>query len=332
MRISRVALRLARSGRESRPQFCAATPARSVASLQPPATKSTSKALMASDAYKTPEESPSVTTAIEVTLPPEATSLYSEVLQAMNQHGVPYAVAGAFALQKYTGIWRLTKDLDIFMKAEDIPAALDHLAQLNFRCETLDPVWLSKAHRGEYFVDLISGMSNAAIVVDDSWMQRTIPALIAGVPSPIISAEDLLASKLFVVRRERFDGADIAHIIYRTKGRLDWQRVLDLAGEHWEIVLWALILFRYVYPAHTHYVPPSLWQDLLSRYMHEIQHPNPNARFRGSLVDDNMFSIDMKDWGLDDIESEYRTQTLQKLPETARRSLESERPTGTQPQ
>jgi len=285
---------------------------------------------MAGDASKTPESS-SLTTAIEVTLPPEAASLYSEVLQAMNQHGVAYAIAGAFALQKYTGICRLTKDLDIFMKAEDIPAALDYLAQLNFRCETLDPVWLSKAHRGEYFVDLISGMSNAAIVVDDSWMQRTLPSLIAGVPSRIISVEDLLASKLFVIRRERFDGADIAHIIYRTKGRLDWSRVLELAGEHWEIVLWALILFGYVYPAQTHFVPPALGQDLLARYMHEVQHPNANARFRGSLVDDNMFSIDMKDWGLDDIESEYRARVLEKHP-TLVHGLSEERPTGTQSQ
>jgi hypothetical protein len=173
-------------------------------------------------------------------------------------------------------------------------------------------VWLSKAHRGDYFVDLISGMSNAVIVVDDTWMERTLPAVVAGVPSRIISVEDLLASKLFVVRRERFDGADIAHIIYRTQGRLDWNRVLDLAGEHWEMVLWALILFRYVYPAQTHHVPPALWQDLLSRYVHAIQHPNPDAPFRGSLVDDNMFSIDMKDWGLPDIEREYRERALQK--------------------
>jgi hypothetical protein len=46
--------------------------------------------------------------------------------------------------------------------------------------------------------------------------------------------------------------------------------------------------------------------------MHEIQHPNPEAQFRGSLVDDNMFSIDMKDWGLPDIEREYRERALQK--------------------
>jgi hypothetical protein len=54
----------------------------------------------------TPESS-SLTSAIPVPLPPEAENLYREVLLAMNEHTIPYAVAGAFALQKYTGIWRL---------------------------------------------------------------------------------------------------------------------------------------------------------------------------------------------------------------------------------
>lgn len=273
----------------------------------------------------------SVTSATPGVLPEEAASLYREVLLAMNEHGVPYAVAGAFALQKYTGIWRLTKDLDLFVKPDDVPAALEFLNEHGFRCEIPDPVWLAKAHRGEYFVDLISGMSNAVIIVDESWMQRAQPAVIAGVDSQIISAEDLLASKLFVIRRERFDGADIAHVIYRTKGKLDWQRVLQLAGEHWEIVLWALILFRYVYPAHTDYVPAALWQELLTRYMEELQTPNLKAPFRGSLVDDNIFSIDVKDWGLEDLESEYRTRHLKMRPEEVRRKMnEAGRKTGTE--
>jgi hypothetical protein len=247
-------------------------------------------------------------------LPEEAASFYREVLLAMNEHGIPYAVAGAFALEKYTGIWRLTKDLDLFIQSANVPAALERLGEHGFRCETPDPVWLSKAHCGEYFVDLISGMSNAVIMVDDSWIKRAQPARIAGVPSQIISAEDLIASKLFVLRRERFDGADIAHIIYGTKGRLDWGRILGLAGEHWEIVLCALMLFRYVYPAHTNYVPARLWQDLLSRYLDLVEHPDRGAPFRGSLVDENIFSIDVKDWGLEDLQSEYRARHLEKLP------------------
>lgn len=287
-----------------------------------------SKAFMAGHSPKSPDALP-VTSASATPLPAEAVKLYRDVLLAMNDHGIPYAVAGAFALQKYTGIWRVTKDLDLFVKASDVPAALDHLCKEGFRCETLDPVWLSKAHRGEYFVDLISGMSNAVIMVDDSWMKRAHPAVIAGVQTQIISAEDLLASKLFVLRRERFDGADIAHIIYRTQGQLEWERIMELARGNWEIVLWALILFRYVYPAHTDYVPAPLWQDLLSRYMHLVQHPDPKAPFRGSLVDENIFSIDIKDWKLENLQGEYRARHLQKAAGKESRTLSAVRKSGT---
>jgi len=259
---------------------------------------------------KSPESS-SVTSS-SGTLPPEAASFYREVLLAMNEHGLPYAVAGAFALQKYTGIWRLTKDLDLFLKSEDVPAALEYLKQQNFECETPDPVWLSKAFRGEYFVDLISGMSNAVIVVDDSWLRRAQPASIAGIETQILAPEDLLASKLFVTRRERFDGGDIAHIIYRTQGKLEWQRIVDLVGEHWEMLLWTLILFRYIYPAQSDFVPAGLWQDLLSRYANLVESRDPKAPFRGSLVDENIFSIDVKDWGLEDLQTPYRTRQMRK--------------------
>jgi hypothetical protein len=155
-------------------------------------------------------------------------------------------------------------------------------------------------------------MSNAAIIVDNSWMARAQVATIAGIESRIIAAEDLVGSKLFVTRRERFDGGDIAHIIYRTRGTLDWNRILELAGEHWEIVLWSLLLFRYVYPAHSDYIPPAVWQELLSRYTQLIQQPDRNASFRGSLVDEHIFAIDIKDWGLEDIQSQYRNRQLNK--------------------
>lgn len=257
-------------------------------------------------------QSSSITSATAVPLPPEAAQLYREVLLALNEHQIPYAVAGAFALQKYTGICRITKDLDLFMKPEDVPAALEHLGQRDFRCETLDPVWLSKAHRGEYFVDLISGMSNAAITVDDSWIERAQKTVVADVPSQIISAEDLVASKLFVTRRERFDGGDIAHIIYRTGGLLDWNRILELAGEHWEMVLWSMLLFRYIYPAHSDHIPMPVWKNLLSRYSQVIETLDHKAPFRGSLVDENIFAIDMKDWGLEDVQAQYRARHLKK--------------------
>ena len=84
-----------------------------------------------------------------------------------------------------------------------------------------------------------------------------------------------------------------------------------VAGPHWEILLWALLLFRYVYPGHAVTCRQSLWRDLIGRLEREVPSPDPNARFRGSLVDDKMFAIDVKEWGLDNLLEERRERCVQ---------------------
>lgn len=251
-----------------------------------------------------------VTSSVPFDFPEDQRTLFREVLELLNKHEVRYAVSGAFALQQHTGICRYTKDLDIFLTQEHVQPALQLLGEHNYVCEVRDPVWLSKAHRDDFYVDLITGMSNGVISVDDSWIERAQPALIIDISTRILAAEELLCSKLFVTRRERFDGADIAHIIYATHGKLDWERVSAIIGQHWEILLWSLILFRYVYPAHSDYVPFSLWQDLLTRYMTLVSKTDPKAPFRGSLIDEYMFAIDVKEWGMEDVLADYRARRM----------------------
>jgi hypothetical protein len=263
-------------------------------------------------ADKTPESLP-VTSSVPAELPEKQEILAREVLMVLEQHRVPYAVAGAFALLHHTGICRATKDLDIFLTSESSSTALRYLQEHGFQCELCDPVWLAKVHRDNYFVDLITGMSNAAVSVDESWIRHAQPASVLGISTRVLAPEELLVSKLFVTRRERFDGADIVHIIYATAGNLDWGRILQLAGEHWEMLLWALVLFRYVYPAQTRYVPAVLWQDLVGRFLKLVLQPDGQGKFRGSLIDDNMFAIDVNDWGLDDVLQEYRSRRLSKI-------------------
>lgn len=267
---------------------------------------------MAGQAEKTSDNLP-VTSSVPVELPEKQEALAQEVLIALERQRIPYAVAGAFALLQHTGISRATKDLDLFLTSENCSAALRYLQSRGFQCEVCDPVWLAKVHRDNFFVDLITGMSNAAISVDESWIRYAQPASVLGIQTRVLAAEELLVSKLFVTRRERFDGADIVHIIYGTAGNLDWGRVLHRAGEHWEMLLWALVLFRYIYPAQTHYVPAVLWQDLLTRFHKLVSQPDGQGRFRGSLIDDNMFAIDVNEWGLDDLLGEYRASILSKL-------------------
>lgn len=254
------------------------------------------------------DEAPMTSSAAQM-LPIAQQVLFRDLLELLEKMSIPYAVAGAFALRQHTGICRDTKDLDVFLSAENASLALGQLEKGEFECEVRDPVWLAKAHRNGYFVDLITGMSNGLIHVDDSWIQRAHPATVVGVASRVLAPEELLASKLFVVRRERFDGADIAHIIYATRRKLQWDRIVQLAGEHWEMVFWPLILFHYVYPGHSDYIPRELWKDLLNRFEHEIASPNPRANFRGSLIDENMFAIDVTEWGLHDLLKESRRRS-----------------------
>ena len=256
-----------------------------------------------------------VSSSAEPQFAPEQRRLFRHVLELLNRNGVPYVVSGAFALHAHTGIWRDTKDLDLFLTVENADHALELLREAGFSCEVRDAVWLAKAHRDDFFVDLITGMSNGVITVDDSWIERGRNEIVMGVPTRVLGAEELVASKIFVTRRERFDGADIAHVVYGTRGNLDWARLLALAGEHWEVLLWNLLLYRYCYPMHTDFVPRSVWRDLTSRLQHELEHPRRDAEFRGSLIDDKMFAIDVVEWGMADVEKRYRDGRTPKIGE-----------------
>ncbi len=249
--------------------------------------------------------------------PPEQESLFREVLTLMNERSIPYAVSGAFALREHTGICRNTKDLDLFLAPEDVPKALQELRAEGFETEVKDPVWLAKAHRDDFFVDLITGMSNGIVTVDHSWIERATPSQILGIPVLVLAAEELLVSKIFIAFRERFDGADIVHLIYGTRGKLDWARVLRLVGEHWQLLLWALVLFNYVYPQEAKAVPRQVWNDLLQRFRSNLEDPGTVANFRGSLLDERMFAIDVNEWGLDNLLEESRARREPKIPEDA---------------
>ena len=245
---------------------------------------------------------------------PEQEYLFREVLKVLNANDVPYAVSGAFALHEHTGIWRDTKDLDVFLAADQVSGIMQALNELGFETEICDPVWLCKARQGAYFVDLISGMSNAVIRVDQSWIDRASSSEAFGIPVKVLAPEELVASKLFVAFRERFDGSDIAHVVYAAGKKMDWRRLLELAGEHWGVVLWALVLFRYVYPT-SDAVPKWVWRELLGKFISELGESGPKTQFRGSLIDERMFAIDVFEWNQANLIEKYRAQAEPKIEE-----------------
>ncbi|HEY2859579.1 MAG TPA: hypothetical protein VGJ21_14255 [Terracidiphilus sp.] len=238
-----------------------------------------------------------------------AEQCYRDALLALLGDGsgesIPFVVGGAFATHRHTGIWRTTKDIDFFLPPECVPAAFDRLQRAGFETGVEDPVWLAKAWRGEHFVDLITGVGNASLVIDRSWIDRGPAEIVLGVPCRVLGAEECVASKNFVAFRERFDGADVVHLIKTCGRHLDWRRILDLMGQHWLLLYWSLVLYSYVYPAHPDAVPEVVWQDLTLRFADHMRRPDRDAPFRGSLVDPRMFAIDVNEWGERNLYQEY---------------------------
>jgi len=236
----------------------------------------------------------------------DALACYQSALKCLELARIPFVVAGAFALHHHTGIWRTTKDLDLFLQPEHVPEALKELTRCGFSTEITDPVWLAKAFCGSYFVDLITACGNATLVVDSKWIARSEPGEFFGVPCRVLGAEEIIVTKLFVSRRERFDLADVVHLMRATSERLDWKRILSLMTGHDELLLWSMVFFAYVYPAHVGTIPRKVWDALLLKLRNHLDNPQPEAPFRGALVDPNMFAIDVDEWGERDLYLEYR--------------------------
>ena len=228
-----------------------------------------------------------------------ARSCYRDVIHALQQAKIPFVVGGGFAFHKHTGIWRTTKDLDLVLVAGEVPRALEQLKKSGFETCIEDPIWLAKACRGEYYIDLITGAGNATLPAEESWIERSVPDEVLGIRCNVLPAEELIASKLFVTRRERFDGADIMHLIRVSGSKLDWDRLMRLTEPYWEMLYWYLVLFAFVYPMRTDVVPRHVWEDLSRKFM---DHLNSNSQpFRGSLIDPKMFAIDVVEWGEPDL-------------------------------
>lgn len=266
------------------------------------------------------------TTATE-TLDQDSHEFYSHTLQTLTASDVPFLLAGAYAFQRYTGIARHTKDLDVFILARDIDRALAALAEAGYRTELTFPHWLGKAHSHDNFVDLIFRSGNGISTVDDSWFVHAMDDHVLGIPVKVCPAEELLWTKLFIMERERYDGADVAHVIRARGPELDWSRLLKNVGEHWRVLLSHLILFGFIYPSERERVPGWVIQQLLQRLQTDLASPPSTDRVcQGTFLSRAQYLIDLERDGFRDARLEPTGNMTVKQTEHWTAAIEDEHP------
>jgi hypothetical protein len=234
-------------------------------------------------------------------LEPRLYNFYLAAINTLKRAQVPFLVGGAYALACHTGIVRHTKDFDIFTRPKDCERVLEVLSAAGYRTELTDPCWLAKAFSGEDFVDVIFSSGNCVAEVDDAWFEHAIDAKVFGLPVQLCPAEETIWSKAFVMERERYDGADIAHLLRAYGERLDWKRLLDRFDTHWRVLLSHLILFGFIYPYERTRIPPSVMETLLDRLRDEAQPPPTAGRLcQGTLLSKVQYASDVDRWGYQD--------------------------------
>ena len=226
---------------------------------------------------------------------------YRHVLERMNAEGVRFLVGGAYALEHYTGISRRTKDIDLFVHPDEVHDALRLLEGAGYETEVTSPIWLGKARCGDDFVDVIFSSGNGIAEVDDDWFTHAEEGQVLGIRVKLCPAEEMIWSKSWVMERERYDGADVAHLIRARGPRMDWHRLLARFGLHWRVLLAHLVLFGFVYPGERAAVPEWVMRELLGRLDEELGAPPSAQRLcLGTLLSRYQYQIDLGSWGYGD--------------------------------
>jgi hypothetical protein len=235
-------------------------------------------------------------------LDPQTRTFYQQTIATLQKAQLPFLVGGAYAMAYYTGITRHTKDLDIFVRPQDARRALDTLERAaNCPSELTFPWWLGKAACGDASVDVIFSSGNGIARVDDGWFKHARVAEVFGVALSLVAPEEMLWSKSFIAERERYDGADVAHVLRACANQLDWQRLLGRFGPNWRVLFSHLVLFGHIYPAERAKIPAWVMDELLGRLQTET-HAAPPQEYvcNGTLLSRQQYLVDITEWGYQD--------------------------------
>ena len=213
--------------------------------------------------------------------------LYGEVIQTARARGIPFALGGAFALATYTGYWRDTKDLDVYVLPQDRERMIEVVTGVGlsdfFDQKPYDRWWIYRAANGCAIVDVIWAMANRRAQIDDLWLSGP-EVNIRGELVRVLPAEAALWDKLYIMQRDRCDWPDVMNLIYSAGADIDWEYLLRRIGDDAPLLAGALSVFRWMAPGRAQCLPGWLWGRLGLPAMPDGQLTEIDAR-RVSLLD-----------------------------------------------
>src|SRR6266699_1060416 len=241
-----------------------------------------------------------------VTTKSKSNRFHRRSMIALQDANIPFLIGGAYVVEVYGGISRRSKDFDLYVRPNHIDRAMDALARAGYKTKKTFPHWLAKAGRGRDYIDLIFRAGNGLCEVDDSWFERARDDELEGLHVKLCAPEEMIWMKAYIMERERFDGADIAHILQRCAEKLDWPHLIHRFGPDWRVLLSHLVLFGYIYPGERDKIPAAIMDDLIARLQSEKRTARADRVCRGTLLSRKQYLLDIRERGFRDARLQAR--------------------------
>jgi hypothetical protein len=232
-------------------------------------------------------------------------TFYQDAFAILEEANIPFLIGGAFAQSRYTQRDRNTKDLDIILRREDVVGMIAAFEHAGYQASVPFPHWLAKIHSNGHYLDVLFGSGNGIVRVDDCWFTHSVEADVLDRKVRLCPPEELIWSKAFVQERERFDGADVLHLLHACARTLDWDRLLARFGQQWPVLFSHLLLFVFAYPDRRGDVPRHVLDELGGR----LRHLEPDERDHvcyGTLLSREQYLHDVNVLDYDDARLEPR--------------------------
>ena len=225
---------------------------------------------------------------------------------ALQDADIPFLIGGAYVVEVYAGVSRHTKDFDLYLRPQHVDLALNALKRAGYKTKKTYPHWLAKAGRDRDHVDLIFRAGNGLCEVDDSWFERAHGHEFLGSEVKLCAPEEMIWMKAYIMERERFDGADIAHILQSCAEKLDWEHLVRRFGPDWRVLLSHLVLFGYIYPGERDKIPAAVMDNLVARLRSERRTAGADPICRGTLLSRKQYLMDIQERGFRDARLQQR--------------------------